>query len=199
MSPRSIFFDLETTGLRPESDRIIEIAAYDAMREKSFQSFVNPQVSVSTEVLKFTNISQDDLDRAPVFSKIIDSFLEFCEGEVVLIAHNGKDFDVPFLMHEMKRCQKTMPQNWLFFDTLPWAREYRKDLPRHSLQYLRQIFQIPKNQAHRALDDSMTLYQVFSYLTDDLTLEEILKRSGAFSLQSEKKEVKRESGVLELF
>jgi DNA polymerase-3 subunit epsilon len=61
--------------------------------------------------------------------------------------------------------------SWKFFDTLKWARRYRPDLPRHSLQFLREAYKIPENNAHRALDDVIVLHQVFNYLIDDIDIE----------------------------
>lgn len=63
--------------------------------------------------------------------------------------------------------------SWKFLDSLKWARRYRPDLPRHTLQFLREIYGIAANNAHRALDDVIVLYQVFQSLIDDLPIEEV--------------------------
>ena len=42
---------------------------------------------------------------------------------VMWVAHNGKSFDVPFLIFEFERCKQEMPGDWLFVDTLPIARQ----------------------------------------------------------------------------
>ena len=63
--------------------------------------------------------------------------------------------------------------SWKFFDTLKWARRYRPDLPRHTLQFLREISGISANNAHRALDDVIILEQVFKFMTDDLTMDDV--------------------------
>ena len=62
---------------------------------------------------------------------------------------------------------------WRFIDTLKWSRRYRSDLPRHTLQFLRETYGIPANNAHRALDDVIVLHQVFSWMTDDLSIDEV--------------------------
>jgi DNA polymerase III subunit epsilon len=74
---------------------------------------------------------------------------------------------------------------WHYIDTLKWARKYRYDLPRHTLQSLREVYGIAANQAHRALDDVQVLYQVFSQMIDDLPIEQIL------NLLSQKTQVTR--------
>ena len=47
-------------------------------------------------------------------------------GYVMFVAHNARNFDVPFLVNEFSRCHFEMPPNWLFVDTLPLARELLK-------------------------------------------------------------------------
>jgi DNA polymerase-3 subunit epsilon len=175
---RPIFFDLETTGTRPDTDRIIEIAAYDPVRQADFQQLVNPGLPIPAESSAINHITDDMVKESPAFARAGADFIEFCSGDVVLVAHNGEMFDLPFLRTEARRNKLSLPAHWALLDSLKWARKYRKDLPRHSLQYLREVFNIPPNQAHRALDDVMILYRVFSLMTDDLTMEEIFERSG---------------------
>ena len=46
---------------------------------------------------------------------------------VVFIAHNGRRFDIPFIISEFERCSVEIPSNWLFLDTLPIARQLAKE------------------------------------------------------------------------
>lgn len=172
MASRAIFYDTETTGVRPDKDRIIEIAAYDPLLNKTFEKLVNPKSPIPKEATAIHGISDEMVKDAPDFATIGQEFIEFCAGDVVLIAHNNDAFDVHFLRNECQRYQLTMP-DWKFFDTLKWARRYRGDLPRHSLQFLREVYEIPANNAHRALDDVKVLHQVYQYMTDDLSVEQI--------------------------
>jgi DNA polymerase-3 subunit epsilon len=174
MAPRPIYYDTETTGVRPAKDRIIELAAYDVERDKTFCSFVYPEGPIPPESTVISGITDEMVKGAPLFSEVGPAFSAFCEGDVVLIAHNNDQFDKLFLENEYNRFGFSMP-NWLYFDTLKWSRKYRPDLPRHSLQFLRELFGIKANQAHRALDDVYVLYQVSMRLIDDLSWEEILR------------------------
>lgn len=169
---RAIFYDTETTGLRAGKDRIIEIAAYDPKLNKTFESFVNPQISIPPESSAIHNITDEMVKDAPYFDKVAKDFIEFCEGEVVLIAHNNDSFDFPFMQAEFLRVGVEMPK-WKSMCSLKWARRYRPDLPTHKLQTLRELFGIAANQAHRALDDVKVLYEVFTHLIDDLTIQEV--------------------------
>nr|NGX28873.1 DNA polymerase III PolC-type [Candidatus Anoxychlamydiales bacterium] len=59
--------------------------------------------------------------------------------------------------------------------SLKWARKYRPDLPKHSLQYLRQMYNVKENNAHRALDDVVVLHEIFEKMVDDLSMETIME------------------------
>lgn len=168
-----IYYDTETTGTRPEEDRIIEIAAYDSIRKREFTMLVNPGIPIPEEATNIHGISDDMVKNAPSFQEVGAAFIEFCGDNGVLIAHNNDNFDRHFLAKEAERHGFTFP-DWPMIDTLKWARKYRPDLPRHSLQFLRQIYNIPENRAHRALDDVIVLHQVFSQMIDDLDIETVL-------------------------
>ena len=177
---RFIYFDTETTGTRAESDKIIELAAYDPLHKRSFVTLINPQIPIPPDATAIHQITDEMVRQAPSFAEVISGFLEFCAGDVALVAHNNDSFDLPFLEKEFARAEQSIPSHWFFVDSLKWARRYRKDLPRHSLQFLRQMYGIAPNQAHRALDDVMVLYQVFQMMIDDLSCDtvcELLKKS----------------------
>lgn len=172
MALRAIFYDTETTGVRSEKDRIIEIAAYDPLNNLSFERLVNPKFPIPPEATAIHHITDEMVAEAPTFDVVAKELCEFCQGEVVLIAHNNDGFDYHFLKAEFERNGMVLPQ-WKFFDTLKWARRYRADLPRHTLQFLREIYGIEANNAHRALDDVIVMHKVFMNMTDDLSIDEV--------------------------
>ena len=188
MALRAIIYDTETTGTNPYGDRIIELAAYDVERKTSFETLINPKMPIPPESTQISKITDAMVKDARCFDEVIDEFCSFCEGEVMLVAHNNDAFDLLFLQQEFGRNKRTLPDHWLFFDTLKWARRYRNDLPRHSLQFLRQSYNIPPNQAHRALNDVMVLYEVYKHLVDDLTCEQMLD---LLSKRTQKKETNK--------
>lgn len=172
MSYRPIYYDTETTGVKPDKDRIVEIAAYDPVRDLRFEKFVNPGCPIPPEAIAIHHITDEMVASASSFAQVGAEFIEFCEGEVVLIAHNNDNFDIHFLRNEFERHALLMP-SWKFLDSLKWARRYRPDLPRHTLQFLREIYGIPPNNAHRALDDVIVLHQIFQSLIDDLPMDDV--------------------------
>jgi len=172
MSLRPIYYDTETTGVKPDRDRIVEIAAYDAFQDRRFSTFVNPGCPIPPDATAIHHITDEMVAQAPSFAAAGAAFIEFCHGDVVLIAHNNDAFDAPFLRMEFGRHGLEMP-SWKFLDSLKWARRYRPDLPRHTLQFLREIYGISANQAHRALDDVVVLHQLFQAFIGDLPMEEV--------------------------
>lgn len=169
---RPIYYDTETTGVKPDKDRIIEIAAYDPYENRTFEMLVNPGIPIPPEATAIHKITNEMVASAQTFAHVGQQFDEFCSGNVVLIAHNNDTFDQLFLKHEYSRHGLEMPQ-WKFIDSLKWSRRYRNDLPRHTLQFLREVYNISENNAHRALDDVVVLEKVFANMVDDLTMDQI--------------------------
>jgi DNA polymerase-3 subunit epsilon len=171
---RPIYYDTETTGIKTDKDRIVEIAAFDPVNNKTFEMLVNPGCPIPQEASAVHKITDDMVSDSPSFAEVALEFVKFCEGDVVLIAHNNDNFDLPLIRNEFVRHNVIMPDTWKFMDSLKWARRYRSDLPRHTLQFLRENYGITANNAHRALDDVIVLYQMFSQMIDDLTMEDVL-------------------------
>jgi len=174
MGKRAIYYDTETTGVKSQTDRIIEIAAYDPEQDRTFEALVNPGILIPAEATAIHHITDDMVADAPNFGVVGKQFIEFCEGDTVLIAHNNDGFDVHFLRAEYGRNDVLMPQ-WNFLDTLKWARRYRPDLPKHTLQFLREIYGFEANNAHRALDDVVILHNVFQAMIDDLSIDQVFE------------------------
>lgn len=172
MGLRAIYYDTETTGVNVKNDFIVEIAAYDPENNASFEELINPGVPIPIQASQIHNITDEMVREKPNFKEIAEKFLDFCHGDVVLIAHNNDQFDQPILSAEFQRHNVALPE-FKYIDTLKWARRYRPDLPRHSLQVLRETYGFPENNAHRALDDVITLHRVFQAMIDDLPIDRI--------------------------
>ena len=174
MAKRPIYYDTETTGLSSQKDRIIELAAFDPVQNRTFEELINPNMPIPEVSTNICNITDDMVKDAPTFDVIGKKFIEFCGSDTILIAHNNDNFDKPFLDAEFNRADLKM-LDLPFIDSLKWARKYRSDLPKHSLQYLREMYNIEANQAHRALNDVVVLHKVFEKMIDDLDIETVLK------------------------
>ncbi|OHE78606.1 MAG: DNA polymerase III subunit epsilon [Verrucomicrobia bacterium RIFCSPHIGHO2_12_FULL_41_10] len=169
---KGIYYDTETTGTRPGKDRIVELAAYDPEENRTFCTFINPGCPIPPEATAISGITDEMVKEAPPIEEALQSFVQFCTPDIILIAHNNDTFDRLFLEAEGKRAGLMLP-TWDYIDTLKWSRKYRPDLPKHALQFLRETFGVSANQAHRALDDCFVLHEVFRQMIDDLSWEQI--------------------------
>ena len=102
-----VIYDLETTGLYPESDEFIQIAAVRFQsgclcQDDSFFSFARPRQRISGFITSYTGISNDDVRAAPRPEEVLCGFARWA-GESTLIAHNGKRFDGKFLEATCRR------------------------------------------------------------------------------------------------
>ena len=148
-----VAFDLETTGLHPEKDTIIEIGAVlfeNGKEVKRYQSFADPHRSLDPEIVKLTGITDAMLKDAPDISQVLPEFLEFV-GNRVLVAHNA-GFDTSFVRSE---CAKLGIEYTLTsVDTLPLARQLMPQLGRHKLDTVSKALKLPAFNHHRASDDA---------------------------------------------
>ena len=90
--------DLETTGLSPSIDSIIEIAAYKVRNNKivdTYQQLINPEISISPFISDLTGITNDMVVDKPTLNQIIDDLYDFLKEEI-LLGHNIH-FDFNFL------------------------------------------------------------------------------------------------------
>lgn len=102
-----VIYDLETTGLYPDEDEFIQIAAvrYESGRliaEDSFFSFARPRRSISSFIESYTGIGNRHVVGAPRPEEVLCGFSAWA-GESTLIAHNGKRFDSKFLAATCQR------------------------------------------------------------------------------------------------
>lgn len=102
-----IIYDLETTGLYPDQDEFIQIAAVRfqggrLIAEDSFFSFARPRQRISPFIESYTGIGNADVAHAPRPEEVLCRFSEWA-GEATLIAHNGLRFDSKFLTATCQR------------------------------------------------------------------------------------------------
>uniref|UniRef100_A0A1J3GW37 Exonuclease DPD1, chloroplastic/mitochondrial n=1 Tax=Noccaea caerulescens TaxID=107243 RepID=A0A1J3GW37_NOCCA len=188
-----IVTDLETSGLSRVKSRIIEIAAQDLAGgvNSTFQTLVNPGVPIFNANIHGIRNDMVCRPEVPRMEELIPIFLRYVEsrqkpgGYVIIVAHNGKTFDFQFLINEFSRCSFEIPDNWLFFDSLPLARDCMKSVEaevklKATLSALGDYFNLSRDgEAHRALSDVLLLSQVFQRLTinQKLSLSDLVLRS----------------------
>lgn len=152
--PDYVVFDLETTGLSHETDKIIEISAVRVRKGKvreSFSTLVNPGRKIPAAASKVNGITDEMVADAPMIKSALEEFLLFIEQDI-LVGHNIHSFDMKFLNHAMEELYKRDLGND-YIDTLFMARSCLKELSHHRLVDLAAYFHISTEGAHRALND----------------------------------------------
>lgn len=173
-----VCLDCETTGLEPDKDHIIEIAAVRFTFEEtldSIETLINPGVPIPAESSAIHHISDQMVQGKPSIQDVLPNFLRFI-GKSIIVGH-GITNDIAFLVHAAKRhqipCQ--LPAH-RYIDTLRLARLYGES-PTNSLERLRQHFNIAEEGAHRAMSDVVVNIEVFQQLSRRFkTTEEMLDR-----------------------
>ncbi len=163
-----VVFDIETTGLSKENHKITEIGAVKVENGKiidHFSTFVNPQVKLSEEIIKLTNITDDMLKDAPFIEEVLPKFLEFC-GNSVLVAHNAS-FDVGFIRKNAEALSM-LPVDNTVLDTVELSRTLLPELKKHKLDVVAEHLEVSLKGHHRAVNDAEATAEIFIKLVDRL-------------------------------
>lgn len=165
-----IVFDLETTGLNPQAERITEIGAVRLKNMEiveEFQTFVNPEREISPYISNLTGIYDDMVANAPLEKEALEMFAKFCSsgnGQAPLVAHNS-DFDTGFLRAAYARCN--MQYSFNAIDTLKLSRAAFPNKKSHKLDDLAKHYDLGDFNHHRANDDAKMLAMIFQKMVAD--------------------------------
>lgn len=186
-----VCLDLETTGLNPKTDKIIEIGAVrveDGMVTGTFESLVNPGRPLEERIVTLTGIKDKELKTAPGITEILPELMEFMKDSV-LLGHSVL-FDYSFLKKAAVNQRLTFERQGI--DTLRIARRYLPELESRSLDYLCSYYKIP-HKAHRALEDAKSTCVLYDKLWESFHGEEDAEK--IFAPVSLNYQVKRESPI----
>ncbi len=162
--------DLETTGLNPKLDKIIEIGAVkvkDGNVCEVYETFVNPGRMIPERITEVTGINDDMVKDAPYIEDIISDFIDFSEG-LNLIGHN-LIFDYSFL--KTNAVNNKLSFEKLGIDTLKIARTHLGGLPSRRLDSLCAHFGISDENHHRAVNDATATKELYEILCDRFEAE----------------------------
>lgn len=172
-----VCFDVESTGLDYNKDRIIEIAAIKFTIKENldrFHSLINPEIPIPHDSQKIHHISDEMVSDKPSIATILPSFCQFL-GDYPIVGH-GISFDISILQTAIQKSHLSISlEKKVVIDTLRLARLYGES-PSNSLDVLRQHFNIPFEGSHRAMNDVIINIQVFKQLTKKFkTVSELLQ------------------------
>lgn len=164
--------DLETTGLDPAFDEIIEIAAIKYLngeKVSEFNTLVKPKNRIDEYITRLTGITNEMVNDAPEIEFILPDLMQFL-GDSVIIAHNA-NFDINFLYDNywlyFNKCFKND-----FIDTMRLSRRLFKEI-RHRLIDLTNEFGISFDVQHRAMADCEATHEVYEYMRNHCSTNSI--------------------------
>lgn len=160
-----VVLDIETTGLSPKYEKIIEIGAariVNGQVENTYAAFVNPGKSLPPRIVELTGITDKDVRNAPYIEDIFDAFAGFV-GEDILLGHNLM-FDYSFVKRAAANQKRAFEKEGL--DTLRIARRFLTNLDSKRLGDLCGHYGI-QLEAHRALNDAIATHMLYQRLAEE--------------------------------
>jgi DNA polymerase-3 subunit epsilon len=185
-----VAIDLETTGLSPLTDKIIEIAAVKITTNgtiEDWHTLVNPEITIPEFTIKIHGITDEDVANSPKISDVLKELMDFI-GDSAIVAHNSL-FDVGFLAKDIHLNNLSFSKNPVY-DSCRLTRYLFKKLKtdskpkNHRLSTLCSYFEIPL-QHHQAMDDAMGSLRLMSkslILAEENKIKEPLEKSYLFAL-----------------
>ncbi|MDI3341077.1 MAG: exonuclease domain-containing protein [Sphaerobacter sp.] len=179
-----VVIDIETTGLRPLRQRIVEVAAIryrGGARHDVFSTLINPGRSLPAYIRRLTGIDDAALAAAPPFAQIADALVAFL-GDDLLVGYNV-EFDVAFLNAELKRAGRPPLVNERL-DLLPLSTQLVPGMRRSGLDAVSRALGLETRERHRAEPDAALTAMVLGKLSDlarerGLTTFDELRRAAA--------------------
>lgn len=158
LKQRYIAFDVETTGLSPYNDRIIEVGAVlfeNGIPVKRFGTLVNAMVHIPSSASAVNHITNQMVKNAPsekeVYTNLIAFFGDALQEKTAICAHNAK-FDLDFLSETFRRLG--YDAKIYYIDTLSLSRKLVKGLGNYKQDTVAAHFNLYNSTAHRAESDA---------------------------------------------
>ncbi|KNH07483.1 mitochondrial DNA polymerase I protein B [Perkinsela sp. CCAP 1560/4] len=174
---QALVYDIEATGLDIHQDRIVEFAIWDPVSNRTYETFVNPEISIPPTVTRIHGISDEDVVSAPTFAGAAQGIVSFLntirksdQTELLLIAHNSKKFDQHILRRQFREVNVAFPSFAHCVDSLPVLFHCKRKFPEAQLGSLRLTHLVDQfgievdGTLHRALTDAKCLWKVIEHL-----------------------------------
>lgn len=158
-----VALDVETSGLSPDDDKIIEIGmakVLDGELIDKYSALINPKRVIPPKIVELTGITQDMIENQPAIEEIIEDILEFI-GDYPILGHNI-NFDYGFLKKAAVNSGHNFEKQGI--DTLKLARRLLPEVEHKNLDYLCNYFGIDAGNSHRAYDDAVSAWKLFMQL-----------------------------------
>ena len=159
--------DCETTGGKAIRDRITELAIIlidDGIVTDQWQSLINPETAIPPWITNITGINTAMVMQQPTFAELWPTIEEKLKDRVI-VAHNAR-FDYGFLKNEARRCGATFSAKTLC--SVKLSRQLYPQYKRHSLDAIIKRLGCQVENRHRAMDDTIVIFQLFTSMTLEL-------------------------------
>lgn len=163
-----VAFDLETTGIQPEEDSIVEVGAVkfvDGLPQAPFSQLVDPLRPIPPDAIAVHGISNEEVRGQPVIRDVLGPLADYC-GDLPLVAHNAR-FDFKFLEAAVKR-EKTRAPTGVVLDTHALSKKVFPGLINYRLETLTKHFDFPNTVFHRAYEDAEYCGKIFLRILETL-------------------------------
>lgn len=190
-----VVVDVETTGLHPETDEIIEVAAIRCIggRFEAFRSLVFPRNRIPEYVTELTGIRNIDVMNAPQIKQVAPKLLDFIRG-LPIVAHNAP-FDVQFIAAAFEKIGANVDMRYI--DTVQLARIAFPGMQNYKLGTLIETLDlIQGKQQHRAESDATATLRLFRLCQSEIPRRAAKKQKQREQAQFEEKRL-REQAQLE--
>lgn len=157
--------DIETTGLSPQYDDIIELSALKVRNNEvveEFSSLLKSQKGVNSFITDLTGITNRMLMSAPEIDEVLPKFLSFIEDDTIL-GHNV-NFDMRFIKNKTQRVLNRNVENPIM-DTMILAKSNLR-LRNFKLATIAQHYDIDTKNNHRGLKDCYITFEVYNKLRE---------------------------------
>lgn len=158
-----VFFDLETTGVDPKIDRIVQISCIKLMTDGETITrtrLINPTVPIPPDATEIHGITDETIKSEPTFKQIAPAFYEFIKG-CHLAGYNSNRFDIPLLIAEFSRAgidfEFDSKRNKIIDIYKIYSNFHKRDLKSCYLQYTDK--QLIEN--HNAENDALATIEIF--------------------------------------
>ena len=154
-----VLIDIETTGLSPHQNNIIEIAAIryrKGIECEKFFTLIKPPEDISSRITKITGITNEMVKNCPTIETVIHNFYGFIQDSI-LVAYNAS-FDLNFLHYNAAKENLLITNNVI--DALQVCRKLYPDFDNHKLCTVCDNFNIELTNAHRARNDARATAKV---------------------------------------
>ena len=171
--------DLETTGLSPIENEIIEVGILKVKENKiidTFHSYIKPKIKLTEEIIKVTNITNEKLERFEHIQNIYPKIIQFLgnEKDIVIVGHNV-NFDIRFLKQNATNLGYEF--NYTYLDTYSLSKVLFPNLDTHKLGKIKEHLKIKLPESENTLDVDIILLEVFNEIMD------MLKNKGVNNLE----------------